>query len=424
MTQVNRTTMITLTDYHDYSSWLTQLKSKCKSLEIWPIIDPSGTETLKPKPTIPLPPNIGDYPPQSGFTSPDDDDGPYIPSRPSELSPAGLKSYKEDNEFYKGQLEAYKIADKEYERERTNIEKVVTYIHTTVSPHLQRNCCQPSDTVRQWIQSLIETVGVDKNDERDRARARYLQALRPMRQPGNWEIWLTEYDHAATDAETENVSEVQLIHDIINDFIVAIMKVAPTWGVSFQEHGRRDATMTRKEMMKRFREHMSFLHPSKGKQQRSAFAAGGPSPAGTGESNPGTDRDAYTTNDAPSASNYPRGPSNYPRGSSNNPRGRGRPREKRPVGSDATTRQSSVEDTAAAGGLNCPACEMRHNLKDCYYAFPEYAPDWFNPRPGFTAMVKHKIENDSSLQEQMRKLKKPRTTPKKTQSSANKQADE
>jgi len=407
---------VILTDYTNFTSWMLQLRTRCDPLKIWELVDPEDNRKLRTKPLAPEPPEVGQYQPNANLASQSNDDEPMVPMKPSDLSAAGQKAYKEDVEYFKIQLEAYKIRDREYREEKANLEKVVLYIQATVSQHLQRNCCKPGESIRQWITSLMETVGVDKEDERDRARARYLQALKPMRQPSNWDTWLSEYDHAATEAETNNVAEIQSFHDVKKDFLVAIMKAAPTWGISFQEHRSRDVDINRKEMMKRFREHMALLHPIKGKPQRGAFAAAGPSLAAGGASTPGTDRDAsHAAEDAPSIHEQQTW-------TTNNQRGRGRPRQKRSFGQSATSKQSSIDDTAAVGGLKCPACEMRHSLKDCFYAFPEHTPEWFNPRPGFTAMVNYRIQNDSHLQEEMRKVKRlrsqiPRTKLSYTQTS-------
>ena len=389
---------VILTDYTNYTRWLHQLQTRCEPLEVWEFIDPNGNKTPRAKPSLPAPPEIDEYQPSTTLAGSSRDAEPPIPTKPSDLSTTGQKAYREDLEYYKTRLEAYKIYDREYREEKASLEKVVLHIQATVSSHLQHNCCQPGQTVRQWIKSLMESVGIDKEDERDRARARYLQALKPMRQPSNWDTWLIEYDHAATEAETNKVGEVQSIHDVMKDFLVAIMKAAPTWGTSFQESGRRDADMNRKEMMKRFREHMVILHPLKGKQQKGAFAAAGPSLAAGGESTPGTDRDAsHAAEVAPSK--------------------RGRPRQKRPFGQRATSEQSLKEDTTAVGDLKCPACEQRHSLQDCFYAFPSQAPDWFTPRPGFSAMVNYRMQNDPELQESLRRAKRPRTlTPRIKQS--------
>ena len=51
-----------------------------------------------------------------------------IPTKPSDLLTSGQKVYKEDIEYYKIKLEAYKIHDREYREENASLEKVVLYI--------------------------------------------------------------------------------------------------------------------------------------------------------------------------------------------------------------------------------------------------------------------------------------------------------
>jgi hypothetical protein len=145
-----------------------------------------------------------------------------------------------------------------------------------------KNCCKPGQPVRTWLATLKDTVGIDAEEERECARDWYLAALKPMRQASSWDTWLAKYDHS--------------------DFLRAIIKVAPTWEVTFKEHGRREKNMTCKEMMKRFREHMGEHHPTKGKQRGGAFVAGDASfLAAGGASTAGTDRDAsHAAEDAPS----------------------------------------------------------------------------------------------------------------------------
>jgi hypothetical protein len=225
-----------------------------------------------------------------------------------------------------------------------------------------------------------------------------------MKQPTNWDTWLIEYDHAASTAEAEKVAEVQNIQDVMRDFLRAIMKVAPTWEVTFKENGRREKGMTRRQMMKRFREHMSDHYPVKGKQQRAAFAASGVSfPADGGESTQGAERDASRAADDASSASTTQG-------------GRGRPQKKRNFGQTTTSKQSSTEDTAAAGGKVCPACGQRHRLDKCYYVYKDKAPEWFVPRSGTTMMVSWRLEHDADLQELIRGEKRSRANGNNTSS--------
>jgi len=388
--------LIILSDFSSWTPWLQQLETRSVSLNTWELIAPNGTKVPRIEPTFPSQPSLDKY--EGRATLGLDDNGDRVlPENPSDLTPNGIRAWKDDVEYYKMSLEEFKNKDRKYQEERASLDKLVVYLQQTVSPHLMKNCCKPGQPIRTWLSTLKETVGIDAEEERERARDRYLSALKPMRQASSWDTWLTEYDHAATTAETEGVSEVQNIVDITRDFLRAILKVAPTWEISFKEHGRREKNMTRKEMMKRFREHMSEHHPIKGKYRGGAFVTGDASfLAAGGESTPGTDRDAsHAAEDAPSNPTT--------RG------GRGRPRQKRALGQGARSKQSSTEDTAAAEGVKCPACEQRHRLEDCYYVDPGKAPQWFTPRAGVTAMVKYRLEHDTDVQEQLRNQKRART---------------
>ncbi|KAG9380525.1 hypothetical protein A1F94_009420 [Pyrenophora tritici-repentis] len=105
-------------------------------------------------------------------------------------------------------MEQYKSDRHRYEKEQSSFQHIMTLIQSSVSPHLLRTCCLPDKTLREWIANLQLTVGVDDETEKDRARERYLAALRPMRSAAQWDTWLAEYDQAATHAETYNVPEL------------------------------------------------------------------------------------------------------------------------------------------------------------------------------------------------------------------------
>ncbi|KAI1676233.1 polyprotein [Pyrenophora tritici-repentis] len=212
-------------------------------------------------------------------------------AKQSNLSITGQDDYRTDLEAYKLRIESYKYKENAYKEEQAKYDQLIRHIVDTVSPHLQLTCCDLSKPIRDWIKLLQETVGIDSEDERLRARERYQNALRPMRTPGHWETWLTEYDQAATRAESLGVSEVQNVQDVINDFLGAIGKIAPSWKATFSGPGYDPATMNRKKVMKLFRDHMSQSNPSKGKQ-KSAFAAGEVSFLAGGESDQDIQGDA------------------------------------------------------------------------------------------------------------------------------------
>src|SRR6478735_1675453 len=318
-----------------------------------------------------------------------------IPVRQSELSTAGQKAFKEDLEYYKICHEQYKSDRHEYEKEQTSIQHIVAFIHSTVAKHLQRTCCLPNQPLRQWVMSLKLTVGVDEQFEQEHARDRYLAALKAMRSVNQWETWLAEYDQAATEAETYRVAEVTQLNAITKDFLVAVNKVAPVWATAFQDYGRYAAGMTRKEMMKRFREHMMANHLSMKGKHKAAFMTidrSGSDPYGSfladsGETTQGNDRDASHAEHAPS--------------------NKGRPSKRKRAQPHGASRPSHDEPSNTAGP--CPACEQGHAAKDCYYLHEDIAPAWWKPRPAISKLIELKRKHDSAFQGLIRGQSRSRT---------------
>jgi hypothetical protein len=396
-----RDSTVILTDHSNFVSWLKQIEARSQSLEIWNLINPTSTTLPIIKPRVPPSPGIGNYQPNAVFATANPDQPPALPSQ---LSTAGAKAYKDDIDFYKNQLDTYKLLDREYREEKANLDKLVALIQSTTSVYLQTNCCTPGQSIRQWIANLTETVGVDPLYEQRRTRTRYQESLKPMRAAGSWAPWLAEYDHAATEAAYNGAPELLTQDSVKQDFMKAVSNVAPMWVTTFQQFGSKDQAIQRKEMVKLFREHMVLQHPIKGKQ-KGAFAAAGPSLAGSGESTQAADGDAHPADEVASLK-----------------RGRSRANKAGPKAiSKQSVRITNDEPTAVGGqvgsNLKCPACEQRHSLKDCFYAFPEKQPDWFQPKPTVIALMKFRMENDPVLIESLRSVKRPRTqTPRIKQS--------
>jgi hypothetical protein len=82
-------------------------------LDVWDQIDLTQIILPRTKPWLPVVLDIAKYErkPSLGL---DEQGVPLLLETPSELSPNGLKVWKEDNDYWKSCLEAYKIADREY----------------------------------------------------------------------------------------------------------------------------------------------------------------------------------------------------------------------------------------------------------------------------------------------------------------------
>jgi hypothetical protein len=354
-----------LRDHTDWTAWISQLQSRCTIHEIWDKIDPDSITLPTPKPVVPLPPSVADYAPAANI---------QLPTRVSELSTAGMKAFKEDLEHYKMLDGHFKNIRHTYEDEKKSLQHIVAFIQSTVTPHLQRTCCLPDLSLRQWITNLKNTTGADDQLESERARARYHAALKPLMRLSGWDIWLAEYDQAATEAETYRVAEVSQITAITQDFQEAVQKAVPIWSALFQAM-RHEASMTRKEMMKRFREYMMTTHPLRPKQNKAAFVIDEASYlADGGATTQGYEKDASIAENAPS-------------------RQRGKPRHQ----PSKNPRKRASEDGPAQAKAKCPACDQRHNIKDCWYINNEQAPEWWKANKHVELLIEMKKKHDATL---------------------------
>jgi hypothetical protein len=359
--QSTRDTTTVLRDHTDWTTWISQLQSRCIVYNIWDKIDPESTAALLPKPAIPEPPRPAEYTPAANVLN---------ATRVSELSTAGIKAYKEDLEHYKLLDGYYKNNLSEYQAEAKGVQHIVTFIQSTVTPHLQRTCCQPSLSLREWITNLSNTTGADTKLESKQARARYHAALRPLTRVPAWDTWLAEYDQAATEAETYLIVDVSHITAVVEDFLQAVQKAAPVWVVIFHT---KEGQVTRKEMMKQFREHMMTTHPLRFKHKAAFVIDEASYLADGGATTQGNERDASIAETAPSRRAKPR---NQP---GNNPRKR------------------AQEDRPSQGGAKCPACEQRHSINDCWYINTEQAPEWWKANKHVESLVEIKKKHDATL---------------------------
>ena len=130
-------------------------------------------------------------------------------------------------------MESYKLKHAAYKTESASLQHIIVLIQSTVTPHLQRTCCQPNTPLKQWIKNLKLEAGIAPKFEQEQARNRYQSALKPPRSVNVWDLWLTEYSQAALEAEMLTVLEVSQIDIIAADFTLVVNKIAPIWAATF-----------------------------------------------------------------------------------------------------------------------------------------------------------------------------------------------
>jgi hypothetical protein len=375
---------------HSWIKWIAQLENKCVPLCVWHLFDTKQLSQPLVKPRAITRPEIDGYQPSAAAINAHTTQyqldhplattiPPFVPACISDLSNTGKASYKEDVEDFKGRFEAYKMKDTEFQRESNHLAQVTDFIRTTVSAHLFSNCCKPSQPYRDWITKLAATVGVRAEDELDKARTRYHEAMKPMRVVTQWDTWLTEVNHAVTKGRATGVPECLNDQFIKKDFVSSVSKHFSTWTTSFIVHGLCDATVTAMEMFLQLRQNAKLMHPTKSRSNKAAFAAGGP-----------------TLNDK------------EPDNEKNRGRGRNAQKRQHPYGGGSSSSQ------------RCKACDGFHTLSKCWYAFSDTAPENWQPRDHITKMVKDRISNTHDLQDDVQSTKRARSkTPviEKSQSS-------
>ena len=409
-----QTAAVMLRDEHDYRTWYNQLQARCEAYKVWAQVDPDSITTPLVEPTQPGLPDISDYTPSSAL-------GEGVPARLSDLSSSGQRAYKDDLEVYKLQMESYKLKHAAYKTESASLQHIVVLIQSTVAPHLQRTCCLPSKPLKQWVKNLKLEAGIASKVEQEQARTRYHNALKPPRSVNVWDLWLTEYSQAASEAEMLTVPEVSQIDIIAADFTSAVNKIAPIWAATFQATGKDNPDLSRKDMMRRFREYMTLNHPvTRGRSQKAAFVI---------------EESSYLASNH--RSTQPEGDAQQATMGNSQSRKRGRPQYQRTAEDDQDPSPSSINyqshDLLASTGARsqspgstrlmpsklastrackiytpCPACDGSHPLHQCFYLDQKKAPGWWKPNQIIRESIELRTANDLEFQGLLRAQSRPR----------------
>ena len=173
------------------------------------------------------------------------------------------------------------------------------------------------------------------------------------------------------------------------------------WATNFRGGGLRLPKILRREMLKQFREHIILNYLTWDVKLHAALAAHEDiydNALAGGESDQELSGTPGSSKTAPSSS-----------------KARGRPRKPqqnrrvKPL-TPALKRSSESElDLPTTSHSKCEACGQHHNLKGCYYVYPDNVPEWWKPNPTIRELIKHKIEYDPALQGLLRGQSRSRT---------------
>ncbi|KAG6052459.1 hypothetical protein E4U33_000528 [Claviceps sp. LM78 group G4] len=351
----------------DWSTWMKFIQTRAKCLNIWDIIKPGSILAFQNEPKIPMMPLLSRYRTEIADT---------VATNVDQLSAEGLKDYERGQSRYIALLNEFEQVHSEYAIEQRNIETLSALIQSTITTRLRNTCCDPDYSLQKWLANLKISVGMKDEIELEQAHDRYKLALKPMRTPKHWEPWLAEYEEAAERADKLGVAEFTQFNLITKDFIAAVAKISMTWTSIFLQT-RHEVGMSRQEMIRRFREHMTIYEPTMPSKLRAGafITADDVNLAEGGIAIQSSKWNASSAADSVAKS---------------------------------TKRKSALQSTKNKGGASkkqkiehdgCPACQQHHELRKCFYIHPDKAPKWFQPRQFTLDNIEHLRQTDTTFQE-------------------------
>ncbi|KAG6086759.1 hypothetical protein E4U33_000001 [Claviceps sp. LM78 group G4] len=356
---------VILSDQNQWTAWIVSITSRAKSLKVWPKVKPGSNLPLLEEPTEPEVPSLSGHDSYAGIDEP-------IELR--HLTANGLKTYEKEMAHYRTRIESFKIKQHKYEQETKGLDILTTLIQSSIVTHLQESCCDPDESLQEWLQNLQKAVGIDSEVELEDARQRYLAALKPMRSPNQWVTWLAEYEKASLHAQAKGVPDFTHFEIIAKDFADAVNPFAKNWTPNFMDHGRKEPGMNIREMMKRYRDHMTQNHPLDSKRSRAGVfvtADDRSDPADGGASTKSRKRDASD----PAAS---------------------APLPKR--SKTEKTRQKKLAKSSNSEKKACPACNCYHKLANCFYLNKDQAPEGFRFNESLGTFIEYRKRSDPGFQ--------------------------
>ncbi len=392
-----------LTKPEDYTHWNREFMAKANALDLWDYVKP---ESRTPWPTKPSKPELRNYPKRLTTTrstrttssitvGEEEEDTQSSPSSTLEMTKDGKEAYTLDWNRYTFEL-------REYENHRKRVNEMNTWLLETVSTDYKRTIFNPSDSIYKWYERLREIGQYLGPVQKLQAKAEYTIYMKEMSKLSrDLGAWVTKWETIVALALEYGVTELKDSNTLMMDLQICFGQVLEAWITTFKGVNRTailNNTLTYREIGAALRDEASsrlLTHRPARRTNRGAFGANfhGQSaedfdvdpPAGQGSDPPATDR-AQRGRGRGRARSQGRGNSHSASGGQ-----RKRPRH------DSNTHES--------GMLVCKGCFGFHSLPDCWYIFPEDAPEDFTPSSVKVQLIQRMMELDSTLKEAIQRIK-------------------
>jgi len=207
--------------------------------------------------------------------------------------------------------------------------------------------------------------------------------------PKDFDAWLNAWEQAISYGQSKEVPEANSISSWFDDFLRAVDPLMGYWTTSYRLAKQSDidtGSLTYRTLANDFRKELRHRKStSSGKIAKGSFAAS------FGPKTDCAEGDAPTSQGAEGSSS-----AGYKAGSRSNRR------HKRA----ASDQDEEVPESQGTRPI-CPVCNLRHQLLRCYYAFPEVAPDGFQPREHLQKRAEENLQKKEVI-DQLKKIKNKR----------------
>lgn len=327
---------------------------------LWSHIDPDQDCPLLELPQMP---QLNRYPRRTPSADPPTQGTepviePAAPMSAMDLTDAGRAALQID-------MQIFIQNEKRFREQDAAVQKLKDWVTDTVARHYLDVACPAEGTLAIWFKNLKQELGIDDERSKRKARQQYLAAIKSeLRQVKEWERWLENWEKAISLAKEKKVPEALDTSGWVDDFLEAVRPIVGQWSSSYRMITKDTKLLTFRDLSNAFRDEVERLYPGgTGKVPKVSKGVFGPSFADQEDPDQGAAGDAQDEGAEEAEAQRKRRPSK---------------------------RKKSKDET-------CAACGLKHSFSDCFYAFPEKAPDWFRPKSELAEKVKERFDTDQSL---------------------------
>ena len=303
----------------------------------------------------------------------------------ADLNPEGQKAFQLAWSIYTHRL-------KQYSDEKNKIKELKDWVTSSIATHYFESACEPTESIRGWYKKIKEHSGVSKEMITTTARDNYKKAVTVLtKAPKDFDVWLNNWEQAISHAESKEVPEALSISSWFDDFLHAVDPLMGYWTTAYRLTKQSEVdsgSLTYRTLANDFRKELRHRKStsSSGKTAKGSFGAAFGPKADSAEG------DAPTHQGAEGSSST----------GHNIAGGRSNRRHKRATSEN----QEEVLENQGTRPI-CPVCNLKHQLLKCYYAFPELAPEGFQPREHVQKRAEENLQKKDVI-DQVRKIKNKR----------------